>query len=243
MQNLSFEITHRVEKEHWWFRVRYKLLLMLIRKYSKNNKELQILDIGCGTGYISKLIAPLGVIFSVDPSEAAMQVCRSQGLKNLYLGTADKLPFLDDHFDLVIALDVLEHVKDDKQAVNEIYRVLKPDGILICFVPAFMSLWSEQDDILMHYRRYTRESLGLLFDSGWKCLKISYFNFFLFPFIFFIRKSKKLFGLRQKNDEVEQVSFLNPLLFWIFEKEIFFLSHWRFSFGVSLLAVYKKLIR
>lgn len=243
MNDASFKIMEKIEKTHWWFRVRCELLLRLVRKYFKNNKDLQILDIGCGTGYVSKILAPLGVVFSIDPSEMALQVCKNQGLKNLYLGNVDKLPFPDNYFDLVVALDVLEHVKDDKQAVNEIHRVLKFQGILICFVPAFKSLWSEQDEVLMHYRRYNQHLLNLLFDNEWECLKMSYFNFFLFPFIFFIRKFKKLLRLKQKKDEIEQVSFLNPLFYWIFKREIFFLSCWRFPFGVSLLAVYKKLIK
>jgi len=240
MKVISYSIMQRLEKQHWWFRVRHELIIQLFRKYFSRRTDLKILDIGCGMGSVSALLSRWGTVYSVDPSAEAIKFCRQKGLQHLYQNTAESLPFNDGFFDVVIALDVLEHVKDDQQAVDEISRVLKPQGVFICFVPAFMFLWSEQDEILMHYRRYNRSSLSSLFTDDWKYLKTSYFNFFLFPFIFSVRLLKKLLRLKQKKDEVEQISFLNPLFYWIFKREIFFLSRWRFPFGVSLLAVYKK---
>jgi len=239
MRKETFEIINKMEERHWWFRVKRRLVILLLKKYSKNRKDLCILDIGCGTGLVSKALQPFGEIHSLDPSEDALQFCQQKGLQNLHQGTIHNLPFKNQFFDVVIALDVLEHVRDDQGAVNEIKRVLKEGGIFICFVPAFLFLWSKQDEILMHQRRYTCPSLSVLFSTGWQCLKISYFNFFLFPAIFLARIIKNALKSEFK-DEAEQLSLLNKIFYQIFKLELKFLPYFSFPFGVSLLAVYKK---
>lgn len=241
MRPESFSIFNKVEKYHWWFRVRRELLTLLLKKYYPHlyNPKLKILNIGCGTGEESLALRLLGEVYSLDSSSEALEFCRKKGLKNLYQGVAQRLPFGDSFFDLVVSLDVLEHLKDDVSAVNETKRVLKEGGIFICFVPAFLFLWSKQDNVLMHYRRYTQKSLALLFINKWQCLKLTYFNFFLFLPIFLMRIISNFFNLGQK-DEVEQLSFLNLVFYKIFKSELLFLRYLNFPFGVSLLGVFQK---
>ena len=150
------------------------------------------------------------------------------------------MPFIDKQFDVVVILDVLEHVSDDSCAVTEIRRVLKQNGLVICFVPAFSFLWSPQDELLGHFRRYTKTTLADLFEEGWECKKISYFNFLLSPFIFLIRLVKKLKKKSRWKDEVDSFPLCNKIFYWIFSSEIFFLKKFNFPFGISLLAVYRK---
>ena len=88
----------------------------------------------------------------------------------------------------MIALDVIEHIKDDEEALKEIYRVLKPQGMAIIAVPAFMFLWGVTDVISHHYRRYTLSELRKKIENRrFSIIRSSYFNTFLFPFIALVR--------------------------------------------------------
>ena len=84
--------------------------------------------------------------------------------------------------DAVTALDVIEHNEDDMAILADSYRILKPGGHIIITVPAFMWLWSHNDDINAHIRRYTSGELRQkLSQTGFTVRRISYNNFFVFP--------------------------------------------------------------
>jgi SAM-dependent methyltransferase len=68
-------------------------------------------------------------------------------------------------FDLITALDVLEHIDDDRAAASAMVRMLRPGGVLVVTVPAFESLWDEHDEINHHKRRYTIGRLRRLLDG------------------------------------------------------------------------------
>ncbi len=108
--------------------------LELIQRYA-NPEGKRILDVGCGLGtYIRKLRASSQDVYGVDVDPKKV-VQAQQELDNIYLAPAEELPFADDHFDLVLLHEVLEHVDDDRQAVREAYRVLKVGGQVIIFAP------------------------------------------------------------------------------------------------------------
>ena len=100
----------------------------------------------------------------------------------------ETLPFADDQFDLIALLDTVEHIADELAVLQECQRVLKPGGRLIVTVPAFMWLWSYNDEINDHERRYTAPELQMKLElTGLRVRRISYNNFFLFPLIAGIR--------------------------------------------------------
>lgn len=242
MQNASFQLMRRVEKDHWWWRVRRLLVKQLLKEYfKKTGAEVKILDLGCGIGQTSKMLEGYGEVYSLDASAEAVRYCREIGLKNVLSGDAENLPFADDAFDLVVALDVLEHVQNDAAAVKEIRRVLKKNGLFVCFVPALRALWSEQDEILKHFRRYDKKSFSGLFAGGWITEKISFFNFFLFFPVFVWRTVLKLSGKKQKKDEAEKFSFLNKVFYFIFRSESPVLKIINLPIGVSILGVVRKI--
>ncbi|MFW9826077.1 MAG: class I SAM-dependent methyltransferase [Candidatus Thorarchaeota archaeon] len=80
-------------------------------------------------------------------------------------GDVIRLPYRDESFDFVAALDVLEHIKDDKLAISEISRVLKKDGIIMITVPHSMKYYTNQDKLIGHYRRYEKDQLISLFEN------------------------------------------------------------------------------
>jgi SAM-dependent methyltransferase len=197
------------------------------------------LDIGCGTGLNSLNASQFGTVSSLDSSQVALDFCGENGLNNLYLGVADNLPFPSATFDLVFALDVLEHVENDQAAAQEILRVLKPGGVFIGFVPAFSFLWSSHDEYLMHHRRYRSRTFKALFGQGWEHLKVSYFNTILFPPVALVRLLSRWEKSPYK-DPFGQPSWLNALLYGIFRFELFLLPFCNFPFGISLLGVFRK---
>jgi putative flippase GtrA len=105
------------------------------------------------------------------------------------------LPFADGAFDLVTTLDVLEHIDDDVAALAEVRRVLRPRGLLLAAVPAFMFLWGKQDEVSHHQRRYTARTLRrALGEAGFEVDRTSYFNTVLFPPIALVRLGRRLLG-------------------------------------------------
>src|SRR5258708_16044342 len=124
----------------------------------------RILDVGCGTGANLQMLAEFGAAEGVDVSAEALDFCRARGLGAVRQGAAESLPYGDTQFDLVTGLDVVEHLDDDVAGLSEMFRVLRPGGRVLLFVPALMFLWGVQDDVSHHRRRYTlaelKEKLG-----------------------------------------------------------------------------------
>ena len=193
---------------------RHLITSLLETDYSREGR-LQILDIGCGTGAMLDELAPFGTVVGADFSPEALQFCVTRGV-GVDLTRADvrRLPFADASFDVVTAMDIIEHIDDDKAASCEIFRVLKPGGRLYVTVPAFPSLWSEHDEALHHYRRYTVPRLKDLFQRvGLSINKVSYTVTTLFPPIWVYRQISNLLPKRHAEGEKKAnlVNFAGPV--------------------------------
>ena len=180
----DFERTyHAVEEDHWWFVARREMILSLVRTIASKQENFRILEIGCSGGPLLELLSSKGYFqtYGIDISDRAIQRCRERGLKNVLEMNGVRTSFADETFDLIIASDVLEHIRDDNGAVGEWRRILKRGGSLICFVPAFKILWSKHDEDNEHYRRYTRKSLEHIFRrNNFTILRTSYWDVALF---------------------------------------------------------------
>src|SRR5438128_302523 len=145
MNAAEYERMYRLEDSYWWFVARHRLVDALIRsRYPQADPDtapLDILDVGCGTGAMSARLTRFGRVVSADFSPLALEFSRRRGLTHLVGADAMRLPFASNAFDLLIAMDMLEHLPDDKAALCEFYRVLKPGGRIIATVPAFALLW------------------------------------------------------------------------------------------------------
>lgn len=241
MHNDCFKTMYEVEERHWWFKGKFAIALMLLERAAAPGKK--VLDIGCGTGLFSKMLTEQGYeVTSLDSNQLALDYSRKRGLSNLVTGDALKLPFPDNSFDAAFALDILEHIDDDRAAVAEWQRVLKPCGILIVFVPAFRFLWGPQDEKLEHKRRYTKKILRDKLENFLFVEKISYFNTLLFLPVLLSRYLFRLFPRLLKNkDELDITNkALNSFLGLIFSLEKIYLTKFSYPFGVSLLSVSRK---
>ena len=195
MKHEEYERMYRFEDRYWWFIARRHLITSLLETCYPRAGQLRILDIGCGTGAMLDDLKPFGDVVGADFSPEALQFCVTRGAP-AELARADvrRLPFADSSFDVVTAMDIIEHIDDDKAAASEIFRVLKPGGRLLVTVPAFSSLWSEHDEALHHFRRYTTPHLKDLFQRvGLSVDKLSYTVTTLFAPIWVYRQLSNVF--------------------------------------------------
>lgn len=189
----EYERMYELEDSYWWFQGRLRMIQAILDEYLPfEPKPGRVLDMGCGTGLMLKTLEdwkPVGADFS----GLALQFCHSRGLKNNVRADVIHLPFKDNSLDLILALDLIEHVEHDDLLIKEFNRVLRPGGCLMATVPAHPYLWSDHDIALHHFRRYTYKSFGnLLKLGGLKPIKYTYGICFLHPIIVVFRTLQKL---------------------------------------------------
>ena len=242
MQHSQYEMLYRYELVHWWYRVRRQIVHDLLRSYFSDRTDLKLADIGCGTGALTKELERYGECTGIDSSERAVAFCRSRGVRDVRLGSAEQTELEDGSLDAVICLDVLEHLPEDTKGITEIHRVLKSGGIAIVFVPAFLSLWGVTDEWGHHYRRYRLPELaGKFKPKDFTILHKSYFNTFLFLFIAMVRITVRLLHIPMKSENATGTGILNEFFYHIFDLERRALSSGvSFPFGVSILLVVQK---
>jgi SAM-dependent methyltransferase len=173
----SNELTAMIanDEHHWWYRGRRRVLQAVIDGLPLP-APARILDAGCGSGRTLDDLTAYGTAVGVDLSPAAVAAAERRG-HYVRAGSVEALPFLDDAFDLVTCLDVVEHTPDDRLTLRELRRVTRPGGHLIVTVPAYPALWSAHDEMNLHYRRYTRRTLvSAAAEAGWAVARTTYFN-------------------------------------------------------------------
>ena len=244
MQQHTYAILNRVEDSHWWFVGRRLILESFLRemveKIPNSKSQIRILDVGCGTGANLEMLADFGAAEGVDISDEALEFCRAKGLKT-HKGLAEKLPFPDESFDIVTALDVVEHLDDDVAGLKEMHRVLKRGGKTLIFVPAFMWLWGVQDDVSNHRIRYTKKQIvERLQKADFEIERATYANITFFTPILAGRTLMKLTGIKPESENNVNVSALNGVFGKLFGAEKFWLKNFNFPFGVSIVIVAKK---
>ncbi|MBI3941446.1 MAG: class I SAM-dependent methyltransferase [Chloroflexi bacterium] len=190
MKEEIYQLTYELEQTYWWYVARRKIvtaqLAALLKAPVGSTAALpRILDYGCGTGLNLTYFAKLGEVCGVDISPTAIEFCRERGLTQVaMIGAQEELcanPF-GQPFDVVTMLDVLEHIPADACRLQQIGTWLKPGGLLMVTVPAFEFLWSGEDYVSQHLRRYSGRNLARLFrQAGYEIVKLSYFNTLLFP--------------------------------------------------------------
>lgn len=244
MQLHHYPILYRVEETHWWYLGRRKIIGSLVERIRTmlRNPAPRILDVGCGTGANLKMLATYGSAEGVDISDQAVEFCRERGLASVKLGAIEELPYTSGSFDLVTALDVVEHLDDDVAGLREIRRVLAPDGCLLLFVPAFMFLWGVQDDVSNHRRRYTLPGLlSVVKKAGFSIEWASYANISFFLPVLAVRSVMRWFGLRAATEYGINIPVMNGPFSWLFGAERFVFKRARLPFGVSAICIARRI--
>jgi len=243
MESAYYRAYAELERTHWWFLARNELLLREVRRLLKGVLSPRIVNVGCGTGRTSELLATVGEVHSVeyDP-ECARYAAETTGLP-VVQGDVTQLAAPSEAYDLVCAFDVIEHVENDALAMAELHRVCRSGGFLLLSVPACPFLWSHHDEINHHHRRYTRETFAaVLANAPGDLQRLTYFNTLLFPFVAGFRLLSHLFPPSAKKGQALDFSAGNSglasgLLERVFLWEDSFLQkRINLPFGVSLLA-------
>ncbi len=242
----TYSIMHEVEGTHWWFVGRRHIIRSFVQRaiadLALSERQPRILDVGCGTGANLEMLQEFGLAEGVDVSEEALAFCRQRGLGGVRRGAAEALPYEEERFDLVTALDVIEHLDDDVGGLREMRRVLRGGGRMILFVPAFMFLWGVQDEVSRHRRRYTLPELeGKVRGAGFEVERASYANATLFGPILLGRMLMRATGVRPASENNINVPALNGALGRFLGAERFWLRHANLPFGVSAICVARRI--
>jgi SAM-dependent methyltransferase len=170
-----------VDEHHWWYRGRRQIIRAELDRLPLPSPA-RILDAGCGSGRTLEELVDYGTVAGLELNPDAAAVARDRGCGEVQEGRLEELPWPSDSFDLITCLDVIEHVSDDRAALQELRRVSRPGGWLLATVPAYQALWSYHDEANHHYRRYGRATLrAAINDAGWRLERMTSFNTLLLP--------------------------------------------------------------
>lgn len=242
MEAVEYKNIYENEEKHFFYRANQALFLSFIsRLRKKSGRALKILDAGCGTGLLAKKLSKFGEVTGVDIDLRAISYSKKRDIKVIKASIND-LPFQAITFDVVVSMDVLYHKRvNDKKALLEIYRVLKPHGYVLLRVPANPILFSSHDKFVHTRERYTkRELLKKLAGAGFEVQKITFVNTVLFiPALL-----KATFEKPKHNKSLSSINnvpqFLNELIFHLLLIENLFARYFSIPFGIGLFAVAKK---
>lgn len=184
------------ENDHWWFAGRVAWACHLIDNWLRTMAPalVKYVDLGCGTGGFASAVAKrfeFDEVTLIDKDPNVLQLAsRFGGFHKLQVEF--EKPFeLPVKPSLVTCMDVVEHIADDQKFVCEISKLMSPNGLLVVSVPAHQALYSQWDNTLGHYRRYSKDEVGRLLETaGLRVVSLRYMWSFLAPFGY-LRKMRK----------------------------------------------------
>ncbi len=183
------EVTDNTNR-HPWELSRERCMLREIRRLDRVER---VLDVGCGDGYFDRqLVSHDERVKSLVGYDLYLQEPASEGVCSW---TNDFAEVPDGAFDLILMMDVLEHVEKDDVFFRQVCRKLGPGGRILITVPAFMKLYSRHDEVLKHFRRYDRKMLTSVVSAA-DCviLDVSYFYASLVPLRLLTRNREETLG-------------------------------------------------
>jgi SAM-dependent methyltransferase len=227
------------DREHWWFRGRRAIVRALLRRVLRPGR-VRVLDLGCGSGSMLESLAEFGEAVGMEPDEALVAAGRAAGF-DVRRGALPGDRVVEPGWpDVVLLLDVLEHLDDEAAALHAVHAMLRPGGLLVIAVPAYDWLWSAHDVVLGHRRRYTARRLRARVEAaGFDVERVGYFNTLLLPAIALARAWKRLRG-DARHDLVRPPSPINTALAGILALEAPIVTRVPLPAGASILLVARR---
>lgn len=259
MEKEQYDLMFAQEERHWWYVGMRRISAALLERYPPlvegpggrgeergagvGRRPPDILDAGCGSGGMTRFLGRLGNVTGVDLAPEALALARKRKLPRLARASVGALPFLDGSFDVVTSFDVLYHlnVNDDRAALAEIHRVLRPGGVALIRLPAFDWIRGAHDEVVHTRHRYTRDELSAkLEDAGFRLEHATYANFLLFP----LAPAKRYFEHRQGTHEATDLwrppAPINRLLADLLSLEAIPARQLGLPWGLSVFAVARR---
>jgi SAM-dependent methyltransferase len=237
------EVMYHVEDHHWWYLGMEQITCSLLNHTLERIRDLNILDAGCGTGAVMKYLAPYGRVAGFDFAREALNYCRQRGHRRLARASVCALPFAADTFDLIVSFDVICQLGvEDRPALSEFARVLKPKGYILLRLPAYQWLYGKHDIAVRVGHRYTRPEIKRkLASSGLRPIRLSYANTFLFPIAVLKRLGERLIAPERPSSELTvNLGALNGVLRAILSAESPLIRTVGLPFGLTVVALAVK---
>jgi SAM-dependent methyltransferase len=242
MEREIYEEMRLLQREHWWFLGRRRVLAALIGELHLR-PGARILEAGAGSGGNVAMLQRFGEVSAFDMDAQAAGYClQDTGVECLVGALPDGNPFQGNaSFDLVVALDVLEHIDRDVDSLRSLASCLAPGGRVLLTVPACQWLYSGHDVVHHHRRRYDRRGLAAVVSAAdLRVRRISHYNSLLFPLVAGVRLGQRLLGRRARTDTRMGSSLANGLLATVFGSEAAWLRRAGFPVGASLFVLAER---
>ena len=239
------ELTALAEPNHFWYHGLRASFVPVLRQIAAGRSKLRLLDCGCGTGYnLQHVLRPYGRTFGFDLSEDSMRRGRHARLP-IARANMHHIPFRSNTFDLATSFDVLQSVPDDRAAMREMARVLKPGGHVVLNVTALECLRGEHSDVWGEVRRYTpRRARQLLADAGLHPVRIAFLFGSILPMILGIRLAQRIMRFVRPPTGEEDLHMpaapVNSALAWLVRGEAALARRIPTPLGSSLMIVGRK---
>jgi 2-polyprenyl-3-methyl-5-hydroxy-6-metoxy-1,4-benzoquinol methylase len=194
------EAAFAVEESSFWFRHRNDCIAEVARQFPPAAGGA-IFDIGGGNGYVTRGLINAGFnAVLVEPGPAGANNARRRGLENVICATSDAARFNESSLSAVGLFDVIEHVDNDLAFLRSIRLIMRDDGMLYATVPAYQSLWSDEDEDAGHFRRHTIASISRVVEAaGFEVAFASYiFRFLPLP-ILLLRALPYRLGIKRQH--------------------------------------------
>ncbi len=186
MNPAEFDNIARAERDFWWYRGMREILYRMLTRAAQKLPGASVLEAGCGTGYMSKLLTERygWRMTPLDLGREGLEYARGYGLGRLVQGDISALPFKDAAFDGVVSLDVVVHLPRGSEgaALQEFARVVKPGGLLALRVSALDALHSRHSEFAHERQRFTRTRVKRAVEAaGFGVERVTYVNSLLLP--------------------------------------------------------------
>lgn len=236
-----------VEESSFWFNHRNNCIRSVVQSFPPVDNGA-ILDIGGGNGFVALELSKAGFdVVLLEPGHVGATNAKKRGISNVICATTDTANIKPTSLSAVSLFDVIEHIEHDTAFLQSIRALMKQDGLLYATVPAFSFLWSQEDVMAGHFRRYTIDSLSqVLRTAGFEVVFSSYiFRLLPLPIVLFRTIPYKLGLSKQQQmpnnmsrDHVVKNSLFVRMLNSMLQSEIAHLDHKRaMNFGGSCLIV------
>jgi SAM-dependent methyltransferase len=238
MDRAIYDRMAEIDAEHWWFAARRRIVAALIERQVPLKPGARILEVGAGTGSNLAMLQRFGRVDAIEPDAGARALASRRGGIEVSGGLLpDRVEIADGRYDLIVLLDVLEHIDQDVASLRMLRRKLAPGGRMLLTVPAAPWMWSAHDAAHHHKRRYTATTFRRAFaESGFRVRHMSHFNSLLYPLIAAVRVAGRLTG-REGGDDAMPSAPVNTLLEHVFAAERHWVTWGALPLGVSLLTV------